>query len=271
MNPSICLHKGKMMCVVRTVNYSLNGRQYTINDPENVVRTENYLGELGPNGEFIGPTLMRDLDTSPRQPSQIVGYEDIRLVSIRGPDGDVLAGSSTVCDRDPERRMIARLDFDRDGNIERAVVQPTNQQHEKNWMPLSVSGEFTYIYSLDPTAILPGPLRHCPFALEHLRGGAAIAFNDGYLCVMHETIEANESRIYLHRFVRLDPEFNVTAVSPAWIFAHHGIEFCAGLVLDGTSLVLSYGITDREAWIMRVDVREVEAMRWITPTKGPNT
>jgi hypothetical protein len=87
---------------------------------------------------------------------------------------------------------------------------------------------------------------------------------------MHETIEANESRIYLHRFVRLDAKFNVTAVSPAWIFSHYGIEFCAGLVLDGATLVLSYGITDREAWIMRVDAREVEAMRWITP-KGPNT
>lgn len=261
MNPSICRHNGEIWCVVRTVNYSMSGRQYTVHDPDGVVRTENYLGELGQNGEFIAPTLMRDLDTSPRQPSQIVGYEDVRLVSVEGK----LAGSATVCDRDAARRLIARLEFDNDGNVTSAVVQPSNQQHEKNWMPLSVNGELTWIYSLDPTAILPGPLRACPLQLEHLRGGAAIEFDDGYLCVVHEVVETEEQRIYLHRFVRLDEKWNVTAVSPAWVFAHHGIEFCAGLVQNDEQLILSYGIDDREAWIMTVAVAEVEAMRWITP------
>jgi predicted GH43/DUF377 family glycosyl hydrolase len=146
-----------------------------------------------------------------------------------------------------------------------ADVQPSRQPHEKNWMPLSVNGKFTWIYSLDPTAILPGPLRSCPFSLEHLRGGAAINFKGEYLCVTHEVIETDEGRIYLHRFVRLDERFNVKAVSPAWVFNHHSIEFCAGMVQDDTQLVLSYGIEDREAWIMQVDVTEVEAMKWITP------
>ena len=55
------------------------------------------------------------------------------------------------------------------------------------------------------------------------------------------------------------------AVSPAWVFAHHGIEFCSGLVQDGDRLVLSFGIEDREAWIVRIATSDVEAMRWITP------
>lgn len=262
MNPSICLHDGMLWCVVRTVNYEITGRNYTIDDDDGVVRTENYLGRLSQSGEFIEPRLMGDLDLSPRTPSGILGYEDIRLVSINGK----LTGSATVCDRDPDsRRLIARLHLDDNGNITRADVQPSNQEHEKNWMPLSVDGEFVWIYSIDPTAILPGPLQSCPFALEHLRGGAAIEFEDGYLCVTHEVIETDEGRIYLHRFVHLDDEFNVTAVSPAWIFAHYGIEFCCGLVHDGDVLLLSYGIDDKEAWIARVDVKEVKNMRWITP------
>jgi tetratricopeptide (TPR) repeat protein len=265
MNPSICWHKGELWCVVRTVNYSLNGREYTVHDPEGIVRTENYLGKLTPNVELVDHRLIRDLDRSLRVPSRIVGYEDIRLVSLDELDGNVLGASATVCDHDTDRRLIARLFFNDEGDVTRREVQPTNQMHEKNWMPLAIDGMLTWIYSLDPTAILPGPLRKCPFALEHLRGGAAIALQDGYLCVTHETIETDESRVYLHRFVRLDKKFSVIAVSPAWVFAGFGIEFCAGLALDNEQLVLSYGVRDREAWISQVDIKEIEAMKWIKP------
>lgn len=264
MNPSICRHNDELWCVVRAVNYTIHGHgRYEIHDADGIVRTQNYLGRLLPDGEFVEPRLMLDRDPSARLPSGIEGYEDIRLVSIDGK----LTGSATVCDRDPNgRRLIAKLHLDDRGNVTRADVQPSNQPHEKNWMPLVVDEKFAWIYSLDPTAILPGPLRECPFALEHLRGGAAIKFNDdGYLCATHEVIEANEGRIYLHRFVRLDEQFNVTAVSPSWVFEHYGIEFCCGLTQDGTSLVLSFGIEDREAWIARIDVKEVEDMKWITP------
>ena len=259
-NPSICRHRGAIWCVVRTVNYSMIGRQYVVDDADNVVRSENLLGRLAPSGELIDPQPMRDLDPSPRQPSQILGYEDVRLVSVE----DVLSGSATVCDRDASRRLIAKLDLDAVGNVARATVQASNQQHEKNWMPLSVDGQLAWIYSIDPTTVLPGPLlRHCPLQLDHLRGGAAIAFDDGYLCVTHEVVESNETRIYLHRFVRLDARFNVTTASRAWVFAHHGIEFCAGLVQDGSEFVMSYGLDDREAWVHRVDVEDVLAMEWI--------
>lgn len=267
MNPSICWHKGELWCVVRAVNYTITGWQYSIQDEDGIVRTDNYLGKLLLDGTFLEPRLIRDLDPFPRQPSRIVGYEDIRLASIWDDDrgAQVLAGSATVCDRDPNRRMIARLFFDVDGDVSRADVQVTRQQHEKNWMPITVNGELRWIYSLDPTAVIPGPLRECPFALDHLRGGAATRYDDGYMCVMHEAINADEGRVYLHRFVHLDERFNVQAVSPAWVFNGHGIEFCAGMVRYGDQLVLSYGIKDQEAWIATVDMEEVENMDWIAP------
>jgi tetratricopeptide (TPR) repeat protein len=262
-NPSICMHEGALWCVVRTVNYSMDGRDYVVHDPNRIVRTANYLGRLRLDGEFVEPRYMRDLDRSLRIPSQVVGYEDMRLVSVK----DTLSASATACDRNDQGPRIVRLHLTPSGDVKRADVQPSNQRCEKNWMPLSIDGELAWIYSLDPTAILSksGPLRKCALALDHLRGGAATRFGAGYLCVAHETIDEPDGRIYLHRFVRLDKKFNVTAVSPAWIFEGHGIEFCAGLAKVKKQLVLSYGVKDREAWIMKVDVKEVEAMRWITP------
>lgn len=262
-NPSICMHEGALWCVVRTVNYSMDGRHYVVHDPNRIVRTENYLGRLRLDGEFVEPQHMRDLDCSPRTSSQVIGYEDVRLVSVKGK----LTGSATVCDRSDQGPRIVRLHLSASGDVKRSDVQPSNQRCEKNWMPLSVDGELAWIYSLDPTAVLSkkGPLRRCPLALDHLRGGAATRFGAGYLCVAHETIDEPDGRIYLHRFIRLDKKFNVTAVSPAWVFESHGIEFCAGIVRTKKQLVMSYGVKDREAWIMKVDVSEVENMKWITP------
>lgn len=259
-NPSLCWHQDKIWCVIRTVNYLISNRRYIINDTDGIVRTENYLGLLLPNGE-VDVSFMSDCDPSPRQRSNVVGYEDIRLVSVGGE----LVGSATVCDRDAPRKLIAKLILNIDGAVIRAEVQPSNQIHEKNWMPLNVDGRFTYVYSLDPTAILPGPLRDCPFALDHLKGGAATPFKEGYLCVTHETIETPQGRIYLHRFVKLDSKFYVTGVSRAWVLAHYGVEFVAGLVQDGNDLLLSYGINDHEAWIARIAVNDVEEMEWFLP------
>ena len=253
MNPGLCQHEGSIWCVVRTVNYAMTGRQYTIDDPDGIVRTQNYLGRLSPRGELLDASPMLDLDPSPRQPSTILGYEDVRLVSVGGK----IEGSATVCDRDASRRLIAHLHLNSEGNVQGTTLQPNFQIHEKNWMPFALGGEIAWIYAIDDTRVLK---------LDHLRGGAALVLNDGgLLCVTHEVVESNETRIYLHRFVRLDAKFDAVAVSPAWVFAHHGIEFCAGIVRDGGQYVLSYGVGDREAWILRVDVEEVEAMRWIAP------
>ncbi len=272
MNPSIVLQKGKLWCVVRSVNYLLHGRgQYAIDDADGVVRTENYLGILGEDNKLTEPRLMRDLDPGPRKPSAITGYEDIRLASLKGK----LVASATVCDRDPARRLIARLELDPTGSIQQAFVQPSRQWHEKNWMPFAAGGKLAWVYSIDPTIVLVSAeraeemetrIKPSPLSLEHLRGGAVIPFEDGYLAVCHEVVETNEGRLYLHRFVRMSAEHEVTAASPAWVFCHHGIEFCAGLALrDKKELLLSYGIGDKEAWIMRIDAEEVLAMKWITP------
>jgi hypothetical protein len=272
MNPSIVAHEGQLWCVVRTINYRLNGRQYTVEDDGGVVRTENFIGVLRPNGKLVGfhklgttnagkpgkPKPMRDRDAAPRVPdARIVGYEDVRLVVLDGR----IAGSATVCDRDASRRQIAALHIGEDGAVERAVVQSSQQWHEKNWMPLpNRVGEMAWIVQIG-AHVPPGS----DLLLDHLRGGAVTALEDGLLAVTHEVVESNECRIYLHRFVRLSADLRVTAVSYAWVFTHHGIEFCAGLATQGDHLVLSYGVEDREAWTVSVPVEQVLQMEWITP------
>jgi tetratricopeptide (TPR) repeat protein len=294
MNPSICPMGGKLWCVVRTVNYTMTGKEYAVDDPRGVVRTQNYLGVLTADNALVGfraiggvgqerppqrgvdrrplyarteeesrPRRMLDRDRAPRVPNPlIVGYEDVRLAVRSGR----LCGSATVCDRDPVRRQMAELELDWDGAITRAVVQPSRQEHEKNWLPLPEceGPELQWIYQLGHHVADRSDL-----TLDHLRGGAVGALGgDGeLLAVAHEVVDADDGRVYLHRFVRLgaDERRTVVAVSPAWVFAHHGIEFCAGLAVEGEDVVMTYGIEDREAWALRVPTSQVLSLDWILP------
>jgi tetratricopeptide (TPR) repeat protein len=275
MNPSVCLHKGELWAIVRMVNYTIENGSYVSSDEDGIVRTINLIGRMVM--QDFGWTLdefsiVTDKDDGLRQPTTVLGYEDMRLFSVDGK----LWASATVRDRDRDRCQIALLELDDVGDVVKATIQDSDRWIEKNWMPI-VGDEIKWLYELDPTTVRrkdgTTSIQKCSLALEHLRGGSqVIPFDDGFLCVTHETIEQNGwgcRRIYLHRFVRFDKELRVTSVSPTWIFedgSPHGIEFCAGLARDPQKperLIISYGVEDRQAKLLVVSEDEVRNMQWI--------
>jgi hypothetical protein len=283
MNPTVCEHNGEMWIVIRLVNYVIENGKYVSSDPAGIVRTANLLGRvtLGDTDAHLRDlVLVSDLVTDQRQPSLVVGYEDMRLFSVAGK----LWASATVLDRVRGCAKIALLDINSEFDVAGATVQVTAQTHEKNWMPVVGTDHIEWVHSLDPTVVRTpaGEQRSepSPFALDHLRGSSqVIPFGASeHLCVTHEVISMDGwgcRRIYLHRFVRLDSSMRVVAVSPAWIFegGHYGIEFCNGICRDPGHpgrLVLSYGVEDRDARLLLVDEADVSAMEWITaPEKAP--
>lgn len=282
LNPSTCMHKGELWICLRTVNYEIKNGQYVTIDPDGMVRTVNLLGKLGwvdGKPHMRGLRRMVDRDPGPRQPTRVLGYEDVRLFSVEGK----LWGSATVRDRDNDRCQIALLDIDAKGDVAAAEVQAAQTAAtEKNWMPI-IGDSIRWMYSVHPSIVRrrDGHMtsQHCGLALDHVRGGSALVpFDDGYLCVTHETIHVDGwgcRRIYLHRFVRFDSDLRVVAVTPTWTFEpkNYGIEFCCSMSLhpsDKGKLVICYGVEDREAKIAVVPERGVAKMNWIT-TPEPGT
>ena len=270
-NPSVCVHNDALKIVVRLVNYTIENGQYVT--PDGKIRTENLMGTFGPDGKLTGLGLIEDLATDPRSPTHVLGYEDIRPFHVNGK----LMGSATVRDRGDDRCKIALLTFDTDENIASAKVIPTPRPVEKNWMPIEGKGAPTWLYEVNTMVVRDteraSETRRCKFALDHQRGGSqVIPFDDGYLCVTHETINMEGwgvRRIYLHRFIKFDASLNVVAVSPAWVFedGHYGIEFCAGMCKDPHSLdrlILSYGVEDRQAKLLLVEAHDIRNLQWIT-------
>jgi predicted GH43/DUF377 family glycosyl hydrolase len=133
-------------------------------------------------------------------------------------------------------------------------------------MPWVNGGELQFVYRLgallDPHGVMTA--RHEPkWKVDHISGGSQVVrVADGeFLALVHEAraIPGRPNRYYQHRFVVLDPEGRVKAISAPFFFHDRQIEFAAGLAYfpDKKQLLVSYGIKDSEAWYATMDVAEV--------------
>jgi hypothetical protein len=66
--------------------------------------------------------------------------------------------------------------------------------------------------------------------------------------------------VYLHRFAMFDADLQNVRLSRSFHFRKLGIEFCAGLVAQGSSCLLSFGVADNEAWLAEVSSETIRSM-----------
>lgn len=261
LNPSIYFDGQSWRCLVRTVNYRIgDGRYYGPGGDE--IRTRNFLLEMTADLETTSVTEMIDRDPTPRSAFPVHGFEDCRLFSLAGR----LFATCTVCDfTEHGAREIALLSIDEDCGVSRAkpLRGPWSRYHQKNWMPFVDGENLRVIYSTYPEVILSisNPEDDATTTVDsaqaeasmtpgNLRGGSqAIATPEGWLFVIHTVDASGEDRTYLHRFVLMSRALRVIAMSRPFHFRKRGVEFCAGLAVDGDRVVASFGVDDREAWL----------------------
>jgi len=269
MNPSVALHNGELHCIVRTVNYTIDG------DGRYLIK-----GEGEPNGSNPIDTknlllrLNADLSTASQQPiiweapldpqfTLVRGLEDMRLFSWK----DELWATACV------REYLAS------GTPVQALVTVTADKPttfltdgsacEKNWMPLVDGDDLHYVYRLD--TVVAGDVNKlsvsrapAKIAVDNISGGSqCIPFKNGWLCVVHEAIDPGDyRRIYAHRFAWLSRDYTLRRLSLPFCFHAQQIEFCAGLAPhpNGLDLVLSYGVKDAQAMLAQVSITDVATM-----------
>lgn len=267
MNPSVCIDDaGRRLVLVRTVNYTVTPQgQYPTTDGSNIIRTRNHIVEMDEGWTPIRSTPIEDATEMPRTAFPVEGFEDCRLWTSKGK----FYASATVRDRGDGRCEQAILSFDKQWRVvDIDVVRDFEYgQNQKNWMPI-VGHHGSFLYFCDPTvAIKRTPTgtveraRHqTEVSLVDQRGGSQLVeHGDGWLCLTHEVVWRPE-RIYMHRFVKLDREMRIVAVTDPFYFARVGIEFCAGLARDGSELVASFGVNDESAHIALFEPARINLM-----------
>ncbi len=262
MNPSIARWGDALWMIQRSVNYVMTpGGGYRTHDGGDV-RTRNFLLRLN-DGLAVewAAEILPPADWPVARFSGVMGFEDCRLFAW----GDALWCVATTRELTGEgwnEMVLARIDGAGGAGACRLadwrVLRPEGPRRtEKNWMPLVADGTLRFVYAADPTRIVDATgatLSEAPClrALDHARGGSqAIAFDGGWLALVHEVQVFDGKRRYLHRFLHFDAAFRLGALSRAFFFLQNGVEYAAGLARhpDGERLLASFGVNDGESWI----------------------
>jgi len=83
---------------------------------------------------------------------------------------------------------------------------------------------------------------------EGLRGGTQLVRvgDDAWLGIGHEMKFVNSKKYYWHCWYVVDSSGSMTSVSEPMKLVSNGIEFAAGLAIDGDRVVVSFGVDDME-------------------------
>ena len=268
-NPSIARNPtGETRIILRTANYRIgeDGR-YVMPDGEHVIRTRNlFCDVLGDDPHECVPITETEAIQHTARDYLVQGFEDARLFWSLGR----WMFSATVRDRHPHGMcQIALCSLDDEGTITDMELMSDGQRHEKNWMPIDDDGKAPmWLYQVSPIMLhgigRGGLWRPGLHILRNVRGGTqVIRWGEEWLCLVHEAVdfETRPHRVYLHRFVEFAADFSrVTRYSAPFCFHKRGIEFAAGMIEDGEDFLISYGVGDAKAMLLRVPIAEIDAM-----------
>jgi hypothetical protein len=193
----------------------------------------------------------------------IQGFEDCRPFFSQGQ----WWASATARDVTPDARasmMLLRLNAQHHIDQAQPLHGFGDQLHQKNWMPMP-GDSLRWLYSCSPAFVVQaatdsGLLHvesgvHPDLACEHWRGGGhMVPWADGWLGIVHEARDTPRGRHYLHRWILTDAQGVMQRHSLPFYLIKPGIEFAAGLTWhhSGTQLVLSLGVDDSQAWLIRI-------------------
>ncbi|HSW87035.1 MAG TPA: CDC27 family protein [Rhabdochlamydiaceae bacterium] len=288
MNPSIYKTENGYQLICRSVNYTQVGAKiFNTIDPTGVFRTKNFLVHY--DRDFNVLSQHEITETLPRERIRsfnVEGLEDCRLFEL----GNRSWFTCTTFDTNPTGTLQISLCKLSDRASDTLPVEillplkgPDPYRCEKNWLPFIKDNALHLIYSSDPFIIYKPNLEtgDCETVLYYepaydfsrFRGSAApIAFDDGYLMLVHEVSYLPEHhRCYMHRFLYLDKNFMVQRLSKPFTFQHQGVEFCCSMTLDHseTKLVLPIGIEDSKAYLCFIDLDTVRSLLHPLPTNSP--
>lgn len=289
-NPSIYNDNGKLFVNIRhcqvTIFHSEKGiyeHQWgplAYLNPENdiTLTTTNYFCEL--NDDLTMKKIHKvDFSNFNEKPKwEFIGLEDCRVFRW---DGKLyLCGVRRDTTTNGQGRMeLSEIELTDDGvkEISRFRIPVPNagtdvnaiSYCEKNWMPI-IDKPYHFIKWCSPVDVVKAHIdtKTCTteilsksiinFGKDQRGGSQVIPFgNDGdHICITHEvdlfkSENGNKDATYRHKFIRFDKNWEVVSYSNSFSFMNAEIEFCAGLAEFGDDYLITFGVTDNAAYVLR--------------------
>lgn len=265
-NPSIAKSAtGELACLVRTVNYELGEEDGIWFRGDPAPNTRNYFITLGQDLSQQSVTWIDDLMVRNTRVPARDGLEDGRLFWWRDAwwftatalhHGPRVRGTMALCKLN--KTTVEHLEF---------LHSPHNREVEKNWMPLAEGDQLSVVYMHHPSEsyeLHPQKRKlwlggYAPLA-GWSGGSQLIPYEGAYLGVVHQRRKHRNRVHYAHRLVCYNGNLEPFHAGREFYFRGEQIEFCSGLVEHNGQHVLSFGVKDREAWLVSLTATEVAAL-----------
>jgi hypothetical protein len=272
VNIAICRWGDQLIGIVRAANWKLTDTGWYEIGEDSAWRSHIMFVHLDHDLRVVCfSDLHPPQDMPPPQYALEIGFADPRPFVWRG-DVWCVAAVAQLNRSGLTEMVLARIDQTRPQHFVltdwRVVPSGMPPRWEKNWMPQVVGDELRLIYSVDPTRILAdsGDVllnEPAPIAAENFRGGSqAIAFDDGWLMVIHEVERGNARSRYFHRFVWMDCANKLRRLSRRFYLQQVGYEYVAGMAQhpDGDRLILGCSVNCLDLFLAVVNANDVRAM-----------
>jgi hypothetical protein len=149
---------------------------------------------------------------------------------------------------------------------------------EKNWMPIT-DMPYHYLKWCNPVEVVKvfPDTKTCETAFlgknsvfnKDQRGGSQVipvGNNGDRFCITHEVDyymgyrneNGKKNATYRHKFVLFDKDWNIPRYSQSFSFMNAEIEFCTGICEYGDDYLITFGVTDNAAYVLRCPKHVVE-------------
>jgi hypothetical protein len=253
--------------VVRAVNYSISKNfEYTIRDPQNVVRTKNYWMQTrkGVNEcyeiECTAPAL---------RTSHISGLEDLRIAWINDKPIGLAVDWERGKHNHPSVVIAHFTKVNKKYVIDRTVATTYNQDHcQKNWVPFSDGEKLYAIYSHHPLIVLELDTetgkekviaeKYSRYDLSSLRGSSIpVQLKDGsWLIIVHEVMHKG-IRKYFHRFLKYSKSWDLISISYPFYFQNLFVEFTTSLTYSKGVISVPFSTEDNTCEVVTIPEEKI--------------
>lgn len=273
LNPSICRFKDNFYCIVRTTNYLINNEnKYIVQDGGkndwNNFKNINYL-------------LKMDLDLNIIESNKLIYdkdeyFEDCRLFVYN--KNLYFTATNFIKVFSNFQKWIALFKIEDNNKVIKIKEFKINgSMCEKNWLPFHVeypigqeeeeNESILIIKNHNPMTILKYDFEKdnldvysnikYNFNDVKFRGSASPKeYKDRYLYIIHEVYNSN----YYNRFIYMNKDLKIEKMSGLFKILNERIEFIGGLEIYNDEIIISYGVMDKEAYICKMKLEELDKM-----------
>jgi mannosyltransferase OCH1-like enzyme len=247
----------------RWINYSIhsNGEIYNLNSTKyNNYKTYNSRFKMNLNFRQITEEVFLEEDINSELDYHFTGLEDMRIFKFN----DTYYYTASIYDNNRKVVSISSSQYyidDYNYNIEKKIILPNmydlnkNIKWEKNWAMFKYKNELCVVYHWYPLQI--GQINYeeaklniidikynIPIYFKHARGNSCgYEKNDEIWFILHKKFGCK----YQHFFAIFDLDMNLKRHSELFKFGDRIIEFCIGLIVKDSEIIVSYSLLDTQS------------------------